>query len=98
MAAHHGLYAIAAAALTTAILLTRWCATHAVRDVNGAGAARTPWRRTTPHNAPAQPAGDRVAELHASFLDPALRETEAHLEQHWNTLESLHPHRDSRRS
>jgi hypothetical protein len=40
-------------------------------------------------------AGDRVAELHASFLDPALRETDAYLEQYWSKLKSLYPQRDS---
>ncbi|MFD4030761.1 hypothetical protein ACFWVP_09540 [Streptomyces sp. NPDC058637] len=94
MAAHHGLHAIAAA-LTTAVLLARWWATRAVQDAHGAGAARTPWRRTPPEPAPAETADDRVAELHAAFLDPALRETDAYLEQYWNKLTSLYPRRDS---
>lgn len=93
MAAHHGLHAIAAAALTTAVLLARWWATRAVPSAQGASAARPPWRRTAPQPAPAETAADHVAELHATFLDPALRETDAHLEQCWNKLTSLH--RDS---
>ncbi|MFE5620992.1 hypothetical protein ACFQ8S_02865 [Streptomyces virginiae] len=92
MAAHHGLHAIAAA--LTAVLLTRW-ATRAIKDAHGASTARAPWRRTAPQPARANTGGDRVAELHASFLDPALRETDAYLAQYWNRLEPLYPHRDS---
>lgn len=97
MAAHPGLHAIAAAALTAAVLLTRWWATRAVRDARGASAARTPWRRTAPQPGPVQAADDRLAELHASLLDPALRETDAYLEQYWNKLKSFYPHRDNQR-
>ncbi len=97
MAAHPGLHTLAAAALTAAVLLTRWWATRAVRDAHGASAAKAPWRRTAPPPAGEEFAPDRVTELHASFLDPALRETDAHLEQCWNKLASLYPHRDGER-
>ncbi|MER5312605.1 hypothetical protein ABT034_33050 [Streptomyces sp. NPDC002773] len=96
MAAHPGLHTLAAAALTAAVLLARWWATRAVRDAHGA-AAKAPWGRTAPPPADVDSAPDRVAELHASFLDPALRETDAHLEQYWNKLTSLYPHRDGER-
>ncbi|MFI8200484.1 hypothetical protein ACIF6K_28870 [Streptomyces sp. NPDC085942] len=39
----------------------------------------------------------KQAELHASFQDPALRETDVHLEQYGNKLASLNPHRDGER-
>ncbi|MGW0366683.1 hypothetical protein [Streptomyces sp. NPDC002990] len=97
MAAHHGLHAIAAAALTSTVLLVRWWATRTVQDAHGASAARTPWRRTAPQPTSADTAGDSLAELHASFLEPPLWETDAYLEQHWNKLKSLYPHRDSER-
>lgn len=95
MAAHHALHAVAA--LTTAALLARWWATRAVRDTHGASSAKAPWRRTAPPPSKADAAPDRVAELHTSFLDPALRETDAHLEQYWNKLTSLYPYRDGER-
>ncbi|MFD6917289.1 hypothetical protein [Streptomyces virginiae] len=38
-----------------------------------------------------------MAELHTTFLGPALRETDAHLEQYWNKLKSLYPRSDSER-
>lgn len=96
MAAHPGLHTLAAAALTTAVLLARWWATRAVRDAHGASAARAPWRRAV-HPPAGESVSDRVAELHASFLDPALKETDAHLEQYWNKLTALYPHRDGER-
>ncbi|MFF1414581.1 hypothetical protein ACFVX6_33215 [Streptomyces sp. NPDC058289] len=96
VAAHPGLHALTAAALTTAVLLARWWTTRAARDTHGASAARAPWRRTAPPPADAT-AHHHVAELHTSFLDPALREADAHLEQYWNKLTSLYPHRDGRR-
>lgn len=99
MAAHPGPHTLAVAALTTAalttaVLLTRWWATRAARDAHGASAAKAPWRHSAPSPAGEDSAPDRVAELHASFLDPALRETDTHLEQYWNNLTSLYPHRD----
>ncbi|MFF3215620.1 hypothetical protein ACFYYB_33955 [Streptomyces sp. NPDC002886] len=94
VAAHHGLHALTAAALSTAVLLARWWVTRAARDTHGASAARAPWRRTAPPPAGAGTAHNHVAELHTSFLDPALRETDTHLEQYWNKLTSLYPHRD----
>ncbi|MGW7314858.1 hypothetical protein [Streptomyces sp. NPDC054865] len=95
MAADHALHT--AAALTTAALLARWWTTRATRDAHGASAARAPWRRTAPPLTSVDAAHDRVAELHASFLDSALRETDAHLEQYWNKITSLYPHRDAER-
>ncbi|MFF3015454.1 hypothetical protein [Streptomyces sp. NPDC057939] len=95
MAAHHALHA--AAAVTTVALLARWWITRAARDAHGASAARAPWRRTAPPPTSVDAAHDRLAELHASFLDPALREADAHLEQYWNKLTSLYPHRDAGR-
>ncbi|MEJ8642138.1 hypothetical protein WKI68_12935 [Streptomyces sp. MS1.HAVA.3] len=97
MAAHHRLPAITAAALTTAMLLARWRATRAAHDAHGASAAKAPWRRTAPPPAAAGTAVGRVAELHTSFLEPALRETDAHLAQYWNKLKSLYPHREGER-
>ncbi|MFF4393892.1 hypothetical protein ACFY0G_45470 [Streptomyces sp. NPDC001552] len=98
MAAHSRLPAIIAAALTTAMLTARWRATRAAHDAHGASAAKAPWRRTAPPPTPAAGTADgRVAELHTSFLELALRETDAHLEQYWNKLESLYPHRDGER-
>ncbi|MFD3872242.1 hypothetical protein [Streptomyces sp. NPDC058623] len=97
MATHHGLHALTAAALAAAVLLARRRATRAVRDTHGASAARAPWRRTTPRPDSADTAHARVAELHLSFLDPTLRETDAHLEQYWNELTSLYAHRDGER-
>ncbi|MGW6862205.1 hypothetical protein [Streptomyces xanthophaeus] len=97
VAAHPGLPTLAAAAFTTAVLLARWWATRAVRDAHGASAAKAPWRRAAPPPAGTDTVHERVVELHASFLDPALRETDAHLEQYWNKLTSLYPHRDSER-
>ncbi|WP_331739991.1 hypothetical protein OG590_38765 (plasmid) [Streptomyces goshikiensis] len=93
MAARHGLHALTAAALAT-MLVARWRAT---RDTHGASAAKAPWRRTASPPTSADSAFARVAELHASFLDPTLRETDAHLEQYWNRLTSLYPHRDGER-
>ncbi|MEU9304961.1 hypothetical protein [Streptomyces sp. NPDC048269] len=97
MAAHPGLHALTAAALATAVLVARWRATRAARDTHGASAARSPWRRTGSQPTSADTALARVAELHSSFLDPTLRETDAHLEQYWNKLTSLYPHRDGER-
>lgn len=97
MAAYPGLPTFAAAAFTTAVLLARWWATRAVRDAHGASAAKAPWRRSAPPPAGTDTVHDHVAELHASFLDPTLRETDAHLEQYWNKLTSLYPPRDSER-
>ncbi|MGW7440866.1 hypothetical protein [Streptomyces sp. NPDC054849] len=97
VAAHPGLHTLAAAALTAAVLLARWWATRAVRDAHGASAAKAPWRRAAPSPASEESAPDRAAGLHASFRDPALRETDAHLEQYWNKLTSLYPHRDGER-
>ncbi|MFD9300815.1 hypothetical protein ACFWB1_37930 [Streptomyces goshikiensis] len=90
MAAHSGLHAVTAAALTTAVLVARWWATRQIRqEQHGASAARTPWRRATP--AAADTPHERLAELHASLLDPALRETDAYLEQYWKKIRSLYP-------
>ncbi|MFC9819253.1 hypothetical protein OHA91_03340 [Streptomyces erythrochromogenes] len=97
MAAHHRLPAITAAALTTAMLLARWRATRAAHDAHGASAAKAPWRRTAPPPAAAGTADDRVAAPHTSFMGPALRETDAHLEQYWNKLKFLYPQRDDER-
>ncbi|MGW0551946.1 hypothetical protein, partial [Streptomyces altiplanensis] len=97
VAAHPGLHPLAAAALTAAVLLARWWTTRAVRGPHGASAAKAPWRRAAPPPTGEESVPDRVAELHASFLDPALRETDAHLEQYWNKLTSLYPHRDGKR-
>ncbi|MEU4360133.1 hypothetical protein [Streptomyces virginiae] len=97
MAAHLRLHAVTAAAVTTAVLLTRWWATRAVREEHDADGAGAPWRRTVPPPADAQAAPDRVAALHAAYLDPALRETDAHLEQYWKKITSLYPHHDSER-
>ncbi|MFD3697932.1 hypothetical protein ACFWUZ_17535 [Streptomyces sp. NPDC058646] len=77
MAARHRLHAVAAAALTTAVLLARWWAIRALRGAHGASAARTPWRAAAPQQGGADTTGDRVAALHASSLDPTLRETDA---------------------
>ncbi|MCX5583548.1 hypothetical protein [Streptomyces erythrochromogenes] len=38
-----------------------------------------------------------MADPHTSFMGPALRETDAHLEQYWNKLKSLYPQRDDER-
>ncbi|MFF3728665.1 hypothetical protein ACFYYM_40685 [Streptomyces erythrochromogenes] len=95
MAAHHRLPAITAAALTTAMLLARWRATRAAHT-RGASTAKAPWRRTAPPPAAAGTSDDHVAELHTSFLEPALQETDAHLEQYWNKLKSLYPHHERR--
>lgn len=97
MAAHSGLHALTAAAVTTAVLLARWWATRAARDPHGASAAKAPWRRTAPQTTGADTAHAGVDELHASLLDPTLRETDAHLEKYWNKLSSLYPHRDGQR-
>ncbi|WP_405940751.1 hypothetical protein [Streptomyces sp. NBC_00207] len=97
MAVHHRLPAITAAALATAMLRARWQASRATHDAHGASAAKAPWRRTAPPPAAAGTADDRVADLHTSYMGPALRETDAHLEQHWNKIKSLYPHRDSER-
>ncbi|OKI49165.1 hypothetical protein [Streptomyces sp. MJM1172] len=95
MAARHGLHALTAAALgTPALLVARWRAT---RDTHGASAAKAPWRRTAPPPTSADSAFARVAELHASFLDPTLRDTDTQLEQYWSKLTSLYPHRDGER-
>ncbi|MFE5680335.1 hypothetical protein ACFQ7B_19110 [Streptomyces erythrochromogenes] len=97
MAAHHRLTAFTAAALTTAMLLARWRATRAAQT-HGASTAKAPWRRTAPPPAPtAGTSDDRVADLHTSFLEPALQETDAHLEQYWTKLKSLYPHHDGKR-
>lgn len=89
MAAHPALHALTAAALTTAILATR-----SERDTrSGASTARPPWRRTAPRTTSADTAHERVAELHAKLLDPALRDTDAHLDRR-NKLTSLYPHPD----
>ncbi|MFD3872865.1 hypothetical protein [Streptomyces sp. NPDC058623] len=95
MAAHHTLHA--AAALTTAALLARWWTTRVTRDAHGASAAKAPWRHTAAPPSSVAAAHDRVAELHNSFLDPTLRATDAHLEQYWNKLTPLYPHRDAGR-
>ncbi|GGY97697.1 hypothetical protein GCM10010343_23880 [Streptomyces avidinii] len=97
VAAHHGLHALTAAALATALLVARWRATRAERDTHGASAAKAPWRRTASQPTNTDSASARVAELHTSFLDPTLREADAHLEQYWNKLTSLYPHRDGER-
>ncbi|MFC9818096.1 hypothetical protein ACFVJM_39285 [Streptomyces virginiae] len=96
MAAHHRLTAITAAALTTAMLLARWRATRAVHT-HGASTAKAPWRRAVPAPAAGGTSDDLVADLHVSFLEPALQETDAHLEQYWNKLKSLYPHHDGKR-
>ncbi|MFF7813557.1 hypothetical protein ACFZCF_16805 [Streptomyces sp. NPDC007945] len=95
MVAQPGLHTLAAA-LTAAVLRTRWCATRGVRDAHGADAAEAPWRRAAPPRDGGDP--DRVAESPASFPDPVLRETDAHLDRYWNTLAPLYPpHRDGER-
>ncbi|THA75437.1 hypothetical protein [Streptomyces sp. A0592] len=97
VAAHRRLHALTAAALAAAVLVACRRATRAVRDTHGADAAKAPWRRTAPPPRSADAAPDRVAELHTAFLDPSLRETDAHLEQYWNKLTYLYPHEDSER-
>ncbi|WP_030772320.1 hypothetical protein [Streptomyces sp. NRRL F-2664] len=88
MAAHLRLPAIAAAAVTTAVttavLLTRRQATRPVRDAHDAAGP-----------AALCPRADRVAELHAAYLEPAPAETDAHLEQYRNRITSLHPRHGS---
>ncbi|MET9324176.1 hypothetical protein ABZX75_29020 [Streptomyces sp. NPDC003038] len=100
MAEHPALHALTAAALTTAILAVRWWATRSVRDTQyGASTARAPWRRTAPRttSADTDAAHERVTDLHAEFLDPALRDTDAHLDQYWSKLTSLYPNREGER-
>lgn len=84
MAAHLRHHAIAAAAVTTAVLLaTRWWAARAAWAGHDAEGVGTPG-----------PRADRVADLHAAYLEPALRETDAHLERYWNKITSLYLHRE----
>ncbi len=91
MTAHPGLHAVTAAAVTAAVLVARWWAIRNVRqEQHGASAARAPWRRATPAAAADTP-HERLAALHASLLDPALRETDAYLEQYWTKIRSLYP-------
>lgn len=89
MAAHPGLHAVTAAALTTAVLVARRWATRTLRrEQHGPSAARAPWRRVTPAAAGSDTLNERLAALHASLLDPALRETDAYLEQYWKKIRS----------
>ncbi|GAA3020135.1 hypothetical protein [Streptomyces fulvorobeus] len=97
MPANPGLHALAAAALTTAVLLARWWATRAARETRGAGAAASPRRRAAPAPAGENSVPDCVAQMHTSLLDPALREADAHLEQYWHKLTALYPHHDGPR-
>ncbi|MGW6413907.1 hypothetical protein [Streptomyces sp. NPDC055055] len=100
MSDHDGLHALTAAALTAAAVLVRRRVYRAARGARDAGAEGPPWRRAvSPPNAETAP--DRVAELHASFAEPPLREAEAHGEPCGNRRESAYPrhegdHRDDR--
>ncbi|MEX0172958.1 hypothetical protein [Streptomyces sp. LMG1-1-1.1] len=95
MAAHNGLRALtAAAALATAVLFVRRRVIRTARGPHDAGAAEASWRPAASPPDGEGPAPDRVAVLHASFSEPALREADAHLEQCWNKLASLYPHRE----
>ncbi|CAL9629940.1 hypothetical protein SUDANB99_06003 (plasmid) [Streptomyces sp. enrichment culture] len=92
MAAHPGLHAVTAVALTTAVLAARWWATRTMRrEQHGPSAPRAPWHRATPAVAGSDTPHERLAALHASLLDPALRETDAYREQYWKKIRSLYP-------
>ncbi|MCY0943290.1 hypothetical protein [Streptomyces antarcticus] len=100
---HGGLPALAAAAVTAGVLAGGWWFTRALRNAgHGASAARAPWRRTAPSPAGAGAGHERVASLHAAFLDRtddrALRATDAHLEQYWENIVLLYPSSDTNRS
>ncbi|MFD3533230.1 hypothetical protein [Streptomyces sp. NPDC058664] len=96
MATHHGLHALTAAALAAAVLLVR---RRAARGTHDADVAEASWSRAASPPDGGESTPDRVAELHASFLEPApaLREADAHLEQCWNRLASLYPHSEGER-
>ncbi|MDX3539141.1 hypothetical protein PV721_33430 [Streptomyces sp. MB09-01] len=96
MAAHPALHALSAAVITTAILAARWWATRSARDTRH-GVSRPPWRRAAPTAPSAETAHERGAELHAELLDPALRDTDAHLDRYWSKLASLYPNREGER-
>lgn len=79
MAAHPGLHALTAAALTGALMAARWWTRRRADSADhGASAARAPWRRTPPCPTGAHTAHARVAELHAALLDPAAAENNIH--------------------
>ncbi|MFJ6494564.1 hypothetical protein [Streptomyces virginiae] len=99
MAVQHGLHVLAAAAV--AALAGRWWSTRARRDNgHGAGAARAPWRRTTPSEAGT--GHERVVSLHAAFLDRTdhqeLRTADAHLDRYWANIAPLYPRTDTGRT
>ncbi|MEU9305639.1 hypothetical protein [Streptomyces sp. NPDC048269] len=97
MAAHPALHALSAAALTAAILAARWWATRSARDARYSASTARPGRRAAPATTRADAAHERVAELHPELLDPALRDTDALLDQYWSKLASLYPNRDGQR-
>ncbi|MGX5185878.1 hypothetical protein ACWKT5_24450 [Streptomyces avermitilis] len=83
MTAHRSLAALAAAAVTAAVLLARWW----VSSRHSADRA---------HRLDIEPTGDdRIGELHSAMPDAAsdhtLREAEEHLSRPWNRLRSLYP-------
>lgn len=102
MAVRHGLQVLAAAALTAGVLAGRWWSSRARRNGHGAGTARAPWRRTAPALGGPGAGHERVAGLHAAFLDrtdqQALRTADAHLDRYWATIAPLYPHSDTGRA
>ena len=99
MAAHRDLHAIAGVALTATVLVARWWSVFRHRRRCGnPSAARAPWRRTALHTSSPDPGGGRLAELHASMLDPTansvLREANGHLDRYWEQLQPLYVRRE----
>ncbi|MER7108672.1 hypothetical protein [Streptomyces sp. NPDC000229] len=95
MAPHRDLHALTAAALTAMVLAARWWSVSRHRRRYGqASAAKASWPRTASHAPSPDPQGDRLAELHASMLDPTadqnLRETDGHLDHYWQQLQPLY--------
>ncbi|MFD3940770.1 hypothetical protein ACFWSF_38675 [Streptomyces sp. NPDC058611] len=92
MAANPGLHAVTAATVTAVVLVARWWATRKKRqEQHGAIVAKAYWRQTTPAATSTDTSHERTAALQASLLDPALRETDAYLEQYWKKIRSLYP-------
>lgn len=99
MAVQHGLRVLAAGAV--AALAGRWWLTRARRDNgHGASTARAPWRRTA--LSAAGIGHERVASLHAAFLDRTddeeLRTADAHLDRYWANIAPLYPRTDTGRT
>ncbi|WP_141662899.1 hypothetical protein [Streptomyces sp. Wb2n-11] len=95
MAPHRDLHALTAAAVTATVLAARWWSVSRHRwPYRRASAAKAPWWRIAPQAPSLDPGVDRLAELHASMLDPtagqALRETDGHLDRYWRRLQPLY--------